>query len=73
MLWQSDDTLDHIHYPAQDDFVGVTVSIAGIHLLNGRDMLAVVGIKAVQGTEHFFDRVQEAPKVLAALLGAPLH
>ena len=73
MLWQSDDPLDCVCNPAQDDFAGVVVGISGFHLLNGRDMLTVRGIKVVQRTEHFVDRVQEAPQVLAALLGVSLH
>jgi len=73
MLWQSDDALDCIHYPAQDDFAGVTVSIPGFHLLDGRDVFVVLGIKGVQGMEHFVDRVQETLQVLAVLLGTPLH
>ena len=36
-------------------------------------MFVVLGIKGVQGMEHFIDRVQEVPQVLAALLGAFLH
>ena len=73
VLWQSDDVLDCVHDPAQEDFVGVAVGISSFHLLDGRDMLAVRGIKVVQGTEHFVDRVQEAPQVLAALLDISLH
>ena len=59
--------------PAQDDFAGVAVGISGFHLLDGRDVLVVRGIKVVQRTEHFVDGVQEAPQVLAALLGISLH
>ena len=73
MLWWSDDALDRIHCPAQDDFTGVAISIASSHLLDGRDAFAVLGVKGVQGTEHFVNRVQEMPQVLAALLGAPLN
>ena len=73
VLWQSDDALDRVHNPAQDDFAGVAVGISGFHLLDGRDVLAVWGIKVVQRTEHFVNRVQEAPQVLVALLGTPLH
>ena len=73
VLWQGDDALDRIHDPAQDDFVGVAVGISGFHLLNGRDVLAVRGVRVVQRTECFVDRVQEAPQVLAALLGICLH
>ena len=73
MLWQSDDAFDPIHYPNQDCFVGVTVSITGFHLLDGRDMFVVLGIKGVQRTEHFVDRAQEAPQMLVALLGTPLN
>ena len=73
VLWWSDDALDRVHDPAQDDFVGVTVGISSFHLLDGRDVLVVQGIKVVQGMECFVNRVQEAPQVLAALLGASLH
>ena len=73
MLWWSDDALERIHNPAQDDFVGVAVSIAGLHLLDGRDVFSVLGVKGVQGTDQFVDRVQEVPQVLAVLLGAPFN
>ena len=73
VLWQSDDALDCVHNPAQDDFVGVVVSIASFHLLDGRDVFAVLGVQVVQGTEHFINRVQEEPQVLTTLLGTPLH
>ena len=73
VLWQSDDALDRVHNPAQDDFAGVAVGISDLHLLNGRDVLAVWGVKVVQRMECFVDRVQEAPQVLAALLGISLH
>ena len=73
VLWWSDDTLDRVHDPSQDDFAGVTVGISGFHLLDGRDVLVVRGIKVVQRTECFIDRVQEALQVLAALLGTSLH
>ena len=73
VLWQSDDALDRVHDPTQDDFAGVVVGISSFHLLDGRNVLAVRGIKVVQRTEHFVDRVQEAPQVLAVLLGASLH
>ena len=73
VLWQSDDALDRVHNPAQDDFAGVAVGVSSFHLLDGRDVLAVRGVKVVQRTEHFVDRVQEAPQVLVALLGASLH
>ena len=73
VLGQSDDALDRVHDPTQDDFAGVAIGISGFHLLNGRDVLAVWGIKVVQRTEHFVDRVQEASQVLAALLGISLH
>ena len=53
--------------------MGVMVGISGFHLPDGRDLLAVQGIKVVQRTEHFVDRVQEALQVLVALLGASLH
>jgi len=36
-------------------------------------VFVVLGIKGIQETEHFIDRVQEMPQVLVALLGAPLH
>ena len=73
VLWWSDDALDRVHNPAQDDFAGVAVGVSCFHLLNGRDVLAVRGVKVVQRTEHFVDGVQETPQVLAALLGIPLH
>ena len=73
VLRQGDDALDHVHNPAQDDFVAVAVGVSGFHLLNGRDVLVARGVKVVQRTEHFVDRVQEAPQVLAALLGISLH
>ena len=73
VLWQSDDALDCVHDPAQDDFVGVTVSTPGFHLLNGRDVFAVLGVKGVQGMECFVNRAQEAPQVLMMLLGTPLQ
>ena len=73
VLWWSDDALDRVHDPAQDDFAGVAVGVSGFHLLDGRDVLAVRGIKVVQRTEHFIDRVQEVPQMLAALLGVSLH
>ena len=73
VLWWGDDALDRVHNPAQDDFAGVAVGISGFHLLNGRDVLAVRGVKVVQRMEHFVDRVQEVPQVLAALLGISLH
>ena len=53
--------------------MGVAVSVPGIHLLDGRDVFVVLGVKGVQGTECFINRVQEAPQVLAALLGTSLH
>ena len=53
--------------------MGVAVGVSGFHLIDGRDVLAVWGIKVVQRTEHFVDRVQEVLQVLAALLGASLH
>ena len=73
VLWQSDDALDRVHNPAQDDFAGVAVGVSGFCLLDGRDVLAVRGIKMVQRTEQFIDRVQEAPQVLMVLLGTSLH
>ena len=73
VLWQSDDALDHVHNPAQDDFAGVAVGVSSFHLHDGRDVLALWGVKVVQRTEHFVDRVQEAPQVLAALLDVCLH
>ena len=73
VLWWSDDALDHVHCPTQDDFAGVIVSIPGFHLLDGKDVFAVLGVKGVQGMECFIDRVQEVPQVLAALLGTPLN
>ena len=73
VLWQNDDALDPVHDPAQDDFAGVMVGISGFHLLDGRDVLVVQGVKVVQRTECFVDRVQEGPQVLAALLGISLH
>ena len=73
VLWWSDDTLDRVHDPTQDDFAGVAVGVSGFHLLDGRDVLAVRGVKVVQRTEHFVDRVQEALQVLAVSLGASLH
>ena len=73
VLWQGDDALDCVHDPAKDDFAGVAVGISGFHLLNGRDVLTVRGVKVVQRTEHFIDRAQEVPQVLAALLGTSLH
>ena len=73
VLWWSDDTLDRVHDPAQDDVAGVAVVVSGFHLLDGRNVLAVRGVKVVQRTECFVDRVQEAPQVLAALLGISLH
>ena len=50
VLWWSDDVLDHVHDPAQDDFAGVAVGIPGFHLLDGGDAPMVLGIKVVQGT-----------------------
>ena len=73
VLWWSDDALDRVHDPAQDDFAGVAVGVSSFHLLDGRDMPTVRGVKVVQRTEHFVDRVQEVPQVLAALLGTSLH
>ena len=73
VLGWGDDALDRVHDPTQDDFAGVAIGISGFHLLNGRDVLAVRGIKIVPRMEHFVDRVQEAPQVLAALLGISLH
>ena len=73
VLWWGDDALDRVHNPAQDDFAGVMVGISGFHLLDGRDVFTVLGVKGVQGMECFIDRAQEAPQVLAALLGASLH
>ena len=73
VLGQGDDALDCVHNSTQDDFVGVAVGVSGFCLLDGRDVLAVQGVKVVQRTEHFVDRVQEAPQVLAALLGVSLH
>ena len=73
MLWQSDDALDHIHCPTQDDFASVIASIPSFHFLDGRDVFAVLGVKGVQGMECFINRVQEVPQVLAVLLGTSLH
>jgi len=73
VLWWSDDTLDCVHDPAQDDFAGVTVGVSNFNLLDGGDVLMVQGVKVVQGTECFVDGVQEALQVLATLLGASLH
>ena len=73
VLWWGDDALDRVHNPAQDDFAGVAVGISGFCLLEGRDVLAVRGVKVVQRTECFVNRVQEASQVLAALLGTSLH
>ena len=73
VLWWSDDALDRVHDPAQDDFAGVAVGISGFHLLDGRDVLAVRGVKVVQRMEHFVNGVQEALQVLAALLGTFLN
>ena len=73
VLWQSNDAFCHIHYPTQDLFLGVIVSVTSFHLFDGRNVFAVLGIKGVQGMEHFVNGVQEAPQVLAALLEAPLQ
>ena len=73
VLGQGDDALDRVHDPTQDDFAGVAVGVSGFHPLNGRDVLAVRGVKVVQRTEHFVNRVQEVPQVLAVLLGISLH
>ena len=53
--------------------MGVTVSIADFHLLDGRDVFVVLGVKGLQGMEHFIDRAQEVPQVLVALLETSLH
>ena len=49
VLWWSDDALDHVHNPAQDDFVGVMVGVSGFHLLDGRDVLAVRASRLSKG------------------------
>jgi len=73
MLRQGDDAFYSVYDPTEDDLAGVIICITSFHLFHGGDVFAVLVVGGVQRTEYFVNRVQEAPQVLAAFLGAALH